>query len=74
MGENFQIPEIQAVLSSFFCKGNDIACGSDGDGGWAQYGSIKCSTKTIESQRSNLGSCGPCLCSQHSKLKMEDIG
>jgi len=36
---NFQIPEIQAVLSSFFCEGNDITCGSDGGGGW-RVGSI----------------------------------
>jgi len=27
-----------------------------GDGGWAQYRSVKWSTKTIESQRSNMGS------------------
>ena len=30
---NFQPPEIQAVLSSFFCDGNDIAGGSNRGGG-----------------------------------------
>ena len=32
---NFQTPEIQAVLSSFFRDGNDIAGGSNRGGGWA---------------------------------------
>ena len=32
---NFQAPEIQAVLSGFFCNGNDIAGGSNRGGGWA---------------------------------------
>ena len=32
---NFQIPEIQDVLSSFFRDSNDIACGSNRGGGWA---------------------------------------
>ena len=31
---NFQTPEIQAVLSSFFCDDNDIAGGSNRGGGW----------------------------------------
>ena len=31
---NFQTPEIQAVLSSFFRDGNDIAGGSNMGGGW----------------------------------------
>ena len=43
-------------------------------GGWAQYRSIKWNTKTIESQRSSWGPTGPSLCSQHSKLKVTDIG
>ena len=44
---NFQTPKIQAVLSSFYCKGNDIARarGSNRGGGWAQYMSIKWSMK-----------------------------
>jgi len=36
---NFQIPKIQAVLSSYFHDGNDIACGSNRGGGWG-VGSI----------------------------------
>ena len=32
---NFQTPEIQALLSSFFRDGNDIACGSNRGGGSA---------------------------------------
>ena len=32
---NFQTPKIQAVLSSFFCDGNDIAGGNNRCGGWA---------------------------------------
>ena len=31
---NFQAPKIQAVLSSFFCDGNDIVGGSNRGGGW----------------------------------------
>ena len=31
---NFQAPEIQAVLSSFLRYGNDIAGGSNRGGGW----------------------------------------
>jgi len=31
---NFQTPEIQAVLSSFFRDGNDIAGGSNMGDGW----------------------------------------
>ena len=54
---NFQTPEIQAVLSSFFHEGNDIAGGSNRGGGWwVQYKSTKWSMKTIESQMSSLGS------------------
>ena len=54
----FQTPKIQAVL---ICEGNDIARGSIRDCGWGQYRNIKWSIntgviKTIESQRSNLGS------------------
>jgi len=32
---NFQTPKIQAVLSSFFHDGNDIAGCSNRGGGWA---------------------------------------
>jgi len=32
---NFQTPEIQTVLSSFFHDGNDIAGGNNRGGGWA---------------------------------------
>ena len=55
---NFQTPKIQAVLSSFFQDSNDITRGSnrEGGGGLAQYRSIKWSMRTIENQRSNLGS------------------
>ena len=31
---NFQTPELQAVLSSFFRDSNDIAGGSNRGGGW----------------------------------------
>jgi len=49
-------------------------------GGWGvegehnNYRSTKWNTKTIESQRSCLGPTGPFPCSQHSKLKITDIG
>ena len=54
---NFQTPEIQAVLNSFFCDGNDSSRGSNRGGGWgwAYYRSTKCNMKTIESNRSRLG-------------------
>ena len=32
---NFQTPEIQVVLSSFFRDGNDIARGGNRGGGWS---------------------------------------
>ena len=35
---NFQTPEIQAVLSSFFHDGNDIAGGSNRGSGWGEEG------------------------------------
>ena len=35
---NFQTPEIQAVLCSFFRDGNDIAGGSNRGGGWVGGG------------------------------------
>ena len=34
--KNFQTPKIQAVLSSFFRDGNDIAGGSNRGGGWGR--------------------------------------
>jgi len=37
---NFQTPEIQAVLSSFFREGNDIASGSYRGGGWGKEGGL----------------------------------
>ena len=37
---NFQAPKIQAVLSSFFCNGNDIAHGSNRGGGWGVEGGL----------------------------------
>ena len=56
---NFQTPEIQAVLSSFFRDGNDIAGSSNRGGGWGEEGGHsrvqKFNTKTIESQRSSFG-------------------
>ena len=60
VGEYFQTHDIQAVLSSFFVGLmilHVIVIRAVGWGGeWAQYRSIKWSMKTIESQRSNLGS------------------
>ena len=35
----FQTPKIRAVLSSYFCEGNDIARGSNRGDGW-RVGSI----------------------------------
>ena len=35
---NFQAPEIQAVLIGFFCNGNDIADGSNRGGGGLNIG------------------------------------
>ena len=32
---NFQTPKIQAVFEQLFCDSNDIAGGSNRDGGWA---------------------------------------
>ena len=54
---NFQTPKIQAALSSFFVRVMILYVIVIGVvDGWAQYRSIKWSTKMIENQRSNLGS------------------
>jgi len=55
---NFQTPKIQAVLSSLFRDGNDIAGGSNRGGGakgGLNIGVKKQNKKTTESQRPSLG-------------------
>jgi len=51
---NFQQLKIQTFW--VFCEGNDIAHGSNEVGFGVEDGSIKWSAKTIEIQRSHLGS------------------
>ena len=74
---NFQIPEIQAVLSSFFRDGNDIAGGSSRGGG--EEGGLNIGVqigmgRQLKARGPVWGPIGPFLCSQHSKLKITDIG
>jgi len=74
---NFQTPKIQAVVSSFFHDGNDIACGSN-RGGWGEVGRFNIGVQNeIRRQLKARGPVwsptGPILCSQHSKLKITDI-
>jgi len=38
---NFQTPEIQAILSSLFRDSNDIAGGSNRGDGWGEEGGLK---------------------------------
>ena len=76
---NFQTPEIQAVLSSFFCDGNDIAGGSNRGGGWGEEGELNIGVQNgirrqLKARGPIWGPTGPFLCSQHSKLKITDIG
>jgi len=76
---NFQIPKIQAVLSSFFHGGNDIACGSNRGGGWRVEDGLNIGVQNgIRRQLKARGPVwaltGPFLCSQHSKLRITDIG
>jgi len=73
---NFQTTEIQVVLSSFFRDGNDIAGGSNRGGGW-RVGLIRVQNgirRQMKARGSVWGPTGPLLCSQHSKLKITDIG
>jgi len=69
---NFETPEIQAVLSSFFRDGNDIAGSSNRGGGWgrAQYRCKNGIRRQLKARGPVLGRTGPSLCSQHSKLKI----
>ena len=76
---NFQTPEIRAVLSSFFCDGNDIAGGSNRGGRWGEEGGLNIGVQNGLRRKLKVrgpvwGPTGPFLFSQHSKLKMTDIG
>ena len=76
---NFQTLEIRAVLSSFFRDGNDIAGGSNRGGGWAEEGGLNIGVQNgirrqLKPRGPVWGPTGPFLCSQHSKLKVTDIG
>ena len=69
---NFQTPEIQTVLSSFFRDGNDNAGGSN-RGGWRVGIQIEI-WRQLKARDPVWGPIGPFLYSQHSKLKITDIG
>jgi len=76
---NFQTPKIQAVLSSFFRGGNAIAGGSNRGGGWGEEGGLNIGVQNqiqrqLKARGPVLCPTGPFLCSQHSKLKITDIG
>ena len=76
---NFQTPEIQAVLSSFFRDGNDIAGGSNRGGDLGEEGGLNIGVQNgirrkLKARGPVWGPTGPFLCSQHSKLKITDIG
>jgi len=75
---NFQTPEIQAVLSTSFCDGNDIARGSNRGGGWGRGGpNIGVQNgiwRQLKARGPDWGPTGLFLCSQHSKSKITDIG
>ena len=76
---NFQTPEIQAVLCSFSCDGNDIAGGSNRGGGCGVEGGLNIGVQNgirrqLKARGPVWGPTGPPLCSQHSKLKITDIG
>jgi len=70
---NFQAPEIQAVLSSLFRDSNDIAGGSNRGGG-LNIGVQNGTRRQLKARGPVQGPTGPFLCSQHSKLKITDIG
>ena len=75
---NFQAPEIRAVLSSFFHDGNDIAGGSNRGGRWVE-GGLNIGVKNgIQRQFKAIGPVwgptGPFLYSQYPKLKITDNG
>ena len=76
---NFQTPKIQAVLSSTFRDGNDIAGGSNRGGGWGVEGGLNLGVQNgirrqLKASGPVWGPTGPLLCSQYSKLKIKDIG
>ena len=76
---NFQTPEIQAVLSTSFHDGNDMAGGSNRGGGWEEEGWFNTGVQNgirrqLKARGPVWGPTGPFLCSQHSKLKIADIG
>ena len=76
---NFQAPKILAVLSSFFRDGNDIAGGNNRSGGWGEEGGLNIGVQNgiwrqLKARGPVWGPTGPFLCSQHSKLKITDIG
>ena len=65
-------------MSSFFCDGNDIAGGSRG-GGWGVEGGLNIGVQNgirrqLKTRGPVWGPTGPFLRSQHSKLKITDIG
>ena len=76
---NFQTPEIKAVLSSFFRDGSDIAGGSNRGSGWEEEGGLNIGVQNgirrqLKAGGPVRGPSGPFLCSQPSKLKITDIG
>jgi len=76
---NYQTPEIQAVLSSFFHDGNDIAGGSNRGGWWGVEGGLNIGVQNgmrrqLKAKGLVWGPTGPFLYSQHSKLKITDNG
>ena len=71
---NFQTPEIQAVLSSFFRDGNDIAGGGWGVESGLNIGVQNGLQRQLKIRGPVWGPTGPSLCSRHSKLKITDIG
>ena len=69
---NFQTPEIQAVLSSFFHDGNDVAGGSNRGDGWGKKGGLNIGVQNgirrqLKARGPVWGPTGPFLSSQHSK-------
>ena len=76
---NFQTPEIQAVLNSFFRDSSDIAGGSNRGGGWGEEDGLNIGVQNglqrqLKARGPVWGPTGPFLCSQYSKLKITDIG
>ena len=76
---NFQALEIQAVLNIFLRDGNDIAGDSNRGGRWGEAGGLNIGVQNgiqrqLKAKGPVWGPTGPFLCSQHSKLKITDIG